>query len=544
MAAADNSNPPALLSRVGHWFRSTSISEPSADQQEGSARRTRANSDTVSVRERATRKARMDLVKKKELGELRHLLDEVITEDRHPFSSNLKSSPLLGQVAKVRTETRDKINSIEAQMSRSWYLSSAHSTSAKIPGDIRHSAEAASIALSKSTVQRVMRVKVHETLVDFIYPPDAVNASIAFAIGDYISAERILVLLCNQQDTLDRLITSWELRFELYMSVTKKTEFEDASVDFAAKFGKSPPMWQPSWGIALVQTIETIAELAPPLGIVPRESALDFQVPAVVDMASATQLALLFSHAKLTPSFRVSWNKVKTIHHEALEKLNEVLIQFSDWSGQLSYAAGPRLTKVLNRDALAAKEPIERRKRWLLLLNHLRLMGNVTAYENAGVDYCLNVEESAPPFIPAVCHLVEIGSSERSDAQSLSSITDAFDFEVTQILSGTSIRPTLGGQIEIDDQARTVILKGVLTGDISQTVAQLPRPTPEQSLIFECGSLVRIDAQAASNLLNFLREAESTNGQVVFNQIHRLIGIYFYSFGLPANVILSIIDLH
>lgn len=302
-------------------------------------------------------------------------------------------------------------------------------------------------------------------------------------------------------------------------------------------------MWQPNWGVASGETIETIAKLAPPLSLIPSENSLDFKAPTILDMAAATQLALLFSHAKSTPSFRVSWNRVKSVHHHALEKLNELLVEFSDWSGQLSYEAGPRLTKVLSRDAFAAIEPAERRKRWLLLLNHLRLMGDVAAYENASVDYCLNVEESAPAFVPALCTLIEVRSAAISDSQSLP-INGAFEFEVTQLLSGASARPTLGGQIEVDDQACKVILKGVLTGDISQTIAQLPRPTPKQSLIFECGSLVRIDAQAASYLLNFLREAEYSNGQVVFNQIHRLISIYFYSFGLPTNVVLSIIDLH
>jgi hypothetical protein len=543
MASSDSSDTPALFSRVGQWFRSTSVSEPSVSPQQGSARRTGAHSDDAGVHERATRKARLDLIKKKELGELRHLLAEVITEDRHTFTSNLKSSPLLGQVAQVRTETRDKINSIEEQMSRSWYLSSMQSASANIPIGTRRSATIASTTFSKSTVQRVMRVKVGDALVDFLYPPDAVNASIAFAIGDYISAERILSVLCNQQDNLDRLITSWELRFELFMSVTKKTEFEDASVDFAAKFGKSPPMWQPNWGSALGEAIETITELAPPVSIVPSESALDFQVPSTVDLSSAIQLALLFSHAKSTPAFRVSWDKVMAVQSAALDQLNETLGQFSSWSGQLTYAAGPRFAKVLARDALATHEPAERRKRWLLLLNHLRLMGDVTAYENACVDYCLNVEESAPAFAPAMCQLIAIRPKEVSDSQPMSSINGDIEFEATQLLPA-NIPPNLGGQIEVNDQSHTVFLKGVLTGDISQTIARLPRPSPQQPLVFECGRLVRIDAQAASYLLNFLREAESVNGQVVFNQIHRLISIYFYSFGLPANVMLSIIDLH
>lgn len=520
-----------LLSRLGQWFKSGH--EGQALESTGAltiGHRPEA-ADELTGGERQKRKALVDQVRKLEFAELRGLLNQVTRSVEPSEMASTRHTNTQLQQRHARAYTREKIDTIEEQMSKSWYASSMTSGQDSPYGASRGTVNGKAQTEAPASVQRVMRVSVQNEMRDFAYPPEAVNASIAFAIGDYISAERILTGLCNRRDRLDRLVTSWELRFELYLSINKKAEFEDASVDFAAKFGKSPPLWRGPWGSPEVAP-------SPQRRSLPEaSSSQNLQLSAHLDLEGVHRLLQRFSEAKLTGIIRIDWAHLKSIDVEVLTALAALFDHCANWPGRVEFAGHPNLLDRLNRQALEVTPDQHTQKRWIVLLSYLRLTGDELAFENKSIEYCVHLEETAPVWTTPKCEFMPLPSATFASFQS-----EDRDFEPTRLLAEDA-QPPPSGEIQIDELKRSIFLKETLKGNIRAAFLNIPSPSPDKVLCFECEELVRIDAQAAGHLLHFLRQEHFRSSQVRFRRIHRLVSIYLFSLGLPPNITLELIAL-
>jgi anti-anti-sigma regulatory factor len=536
MSDTINNDSQGLLSRLGQWFKPSPALDVAQVSDDLSGKPRRPKSDELDGRARLMRKTRVDLIRKSEFSELRGVLNHVMSsvESSHLASSTQVHSYAQSQVqqSKVRVQTREKIDTIEEQMSKSWYASSLISENNNpLSAASRTNLEAPTGGDS----QRVMRVRVGNQVEDFAYPPDAVNAAIAYALGDNISAERILTNICSRRDRTDRLITSWQLRFELYLSLNKKTEFEDASVDFAGKFGSSPPVWLAPWGPPLTEQASLPDDTFNTTSTA--HSPLETPLPAHLDLVGIRMLLREFSRGNAKGLLRLNWLPLRSIETHALEALLLMFQNFSIWKGRLEFVGYTHLKELLKAATKDARDPKLQRTYWLLFLQCIRLEGNETAFESASIDFCVSQEESAPQWMKPTCQFEALSKGLPIAWQGESS-----PFEVTRPFIETP-RPTASGRLEVDLLARTVTLKDSLKGDIREALTNVPLPNPTQPLIFDCSALTRIDAQAAGHLLGFLRQAQNQQGEVHLRKIHRLVGIYIFSLGLPQNVVLSLIPL-
>lgn len=525
-----------LLSRLGQWFKPSPASEIFEASVDPSIKHSRTKSDDLDRRSRRLRKARVDLIRKVEFSELRAVINHVMTsvEAHHAASSIQVNSQVQSraQQSQVRVQTREKIDTIEEQMSKSWYASSLHSgTGMPLTAGSRVSVAPPPAGDS----QRVMRVHVGDQLEDFAYPPDAVNAAIAFALGDFISAERILVGICTRRDRTDRLLTSWHLRFEFYLSVNKRAEFEDASVDFAGKFGTSPPVWLGAWCAPTElhgsESGDASVTLGRPL------SPAGTPIPTHLDLIGVRRLLQEFSRANTKGILRLNWTPLQSIEPHAMEALLLMFGNFASWTGRLEFTGLFQLKQLLATLARQTSDKTMQRTYWLLLLQCIRLKGDETAFEEASIEYCLSQEESAPPWIAPQCQFEAL-----PDPLQDATPTAKAHFEATRpfVESDSS---SAAGKIQVDLQTRTVTLKDVLRGDIQSKIAEMPLPKASQALVIDCSGLVRIDALAAGHLLSFLRQPKAQQGEVQLRHIHRLVGIYLFSLGLPPNVVLSLMPI-
>lgn len=528
------SDSQGLLSRLGQWFKSGPEADALGSPDALIIRHKRLVADDLSGRERHKRKLRVDQIRKAEFAELRSMLSKVTTsvESSHLSSSTHTHSP--AQRRHVQAETRGKIDSIEEQMSKDWYASSQSSATG---GSTQNINEGAENGASPASAQRIMRTLVGDQLVDFAYPPEAVNAAIAYAIGDYISAERILTGICTRRDRTDRLLTSWELRFELYLSINKKAEFEDAAIDFAAKFGKSPPIWLKAWKAPAPVAAQNSHSNAPSpsSGFGSTPQALKLQPD--LDLNGMRALLRQFSQAKNMGVMRVDWASVQTLSHEAMAPLLSLFQHLPTWPGRLEWRGSDHLAHLLAQQTQQPSKDNDQRTRWLLLLLYWQITGNEVAFDTASIDYCLSQEESAPTWVPPLCEFT-VPSLETAKP----SLHDEASFEPTRLVLDEP--PDLSsGRVWVDKTSHQVALKDTLKGDIRKGIANLPVPAPNQRILFDCTELLRIDAQAASHLLAYLRQHQVSGGHIHLHGMHRLVSIYLFSLGLPPHVTLSLITL-
>lgn len=536
-----DNNSTGMLSRLGQWFKTSPSSASAPTVQLGRAPEAVALLNDDDIRERAKRKARVDLIRKSEFADLRAMLHQVVASVAPSVHASTRSHTIAGDHQNRREETREKINSIEEQMSRSWYMSSLHSGASKsssylssasrgkVPGDAR----------TGSASQRVMQVIEADSVIDFVYPADAVNASVAFAIGDYISAEKILTTACESKDTLDRLRSSWDLRFELFLSLGKQKEFEDISIDFAAKFGHLPPVWQKRWHVVPGSTASS-AESEAPSG--QPASVTHYKFGTLVDSEEIQRLLRWIQKTQGSGVIGLDWKAVRRVRTEAVIPLQAVFSHLIKWTGRLESLGSEVLVAVLQQNANDARAPQDKKLRWQLLLAYLNLTGDNPVFENISIDYCVALEESAPPWRPAQCSF----STTAGTIASAEPSNETPEFEPTRLSEQEhdATEPHPAGHVRVDNLRNRLHLSGNLGADLLAPFKQLTTPaTKDRALIVECEELVRLDSQAAGQLLYALREREKAGSPVMLHRIHRLIGIYLFSLGLPSNVKMSIVSL-
>ena len=207
--------------------------------------------------------------------------------------------------------------------------------------------------------------------------PEMEEAAVLYANGKGGEAASLLNrFLLDHPDHLDPL--PWFMLFDLYEASNQPGPFEDAAVEFAVKFERSPPTWAPRGQLRAASQPVPLMSFGEKFGSIER-----------------VRLQRFMQDAGDAPFVRVDVSKTPAPDEEGaraiLDSLNLILKQ----GKPVELIGGPgfavRLSAAHQGDRLS--EP-----GWLLWLAILQLLGKQEDFEDTAVEYAVAFEVSPPSY--------------------------------------------------------------------------------------------------------------------------------------------------
>jgi ABC-type transporter Mla MlaB component len=209
--------------------------------------------------------------------------------------------------------------------------------------------------------------------------PEFEEAAVLFANGKVGDTSTLLNrYLLEHPDSRDPL--PWYMLFDLYEASHQRAPFEDAAVDFAVKFERSPPTWHPRTQAAAPSHPPPLMAYSEKYGSMERVKQPKF-----------------FQDAASAPYVRLDITKLQTPDEETANAILGEISRLHTMGKPIELLGGPGFAVRLDaaRQANQLSEPA-----WLFLLEVLRLMGKEEDFDNVAVDYAVAFEVSPPAYRP------------------------------------------------------------------------------------------------------------------------------------------------
>ena len=568
----EENNPGGLLSKMVRFVRNPTVNWTDLDSIDADRE---SQYSKQMLKEMIERKRRNDFVRRREFDQLRKLrqreaLTGQRTEDptaRPSFFQSSMTSP------DDRAVTLKKIDEIEAQMSQQWWKSKQPATESlpSAGADAAGAASAAAFAptapltlpggLSAAPVAPPAPVEPlftddsllpsggmsapHSRAVPldlppaaglqaeppapaeepevFVHEPDLEEAAIRFASGDHAGAEAGLldVLAQHAQDDPQQQFEIWMTLFDLYRATGQHERFEALSIDFAARFSRSAPLW-----FSLPEQLGEAASAAG--GAAPAAApaaARQFNWSAPGSVTSQTVAALQAALARAASPWVFAWSRLMAIDEAALPALANLFNQWADQEVQIAFTGVEALHSLLEsktRSGDRASNP----EWWRLRMAALRLMGRADEFELIALDYCVTYEVSPPSWAVPRCGYTADDGTVSGTAAAVGA--GAPDSEI--MASG------FGDPSQFEPEAPRPTLSGTIDGDAGPLLAPLAEMAkPGAPLIVGCERLIRVDFAAAGSVLNWAAMQQAQGHAVQFVNLHRLVAILFNVIGINEH---------
>lgn len=546
MATQDNT--PGLLSKMARFVLNptknwTELNDPESIQA--------SDFGKESLKLVIEGKRRDDSIRKREFHQLRKLRQSspVAKTGLAQGVSVFRTSTGYGDTESGgRSSTLKKIDEIEAQMSRQWWKGSAHNTEARanppevkkqpteapttfqatlpsrltssvaeatqlpttalpefqptVPGLGQFSAASdyAATAHSAFSPSKMVSLDMGQNLSD----PEMEEAAIRYANGDDAGAEVALQEALQQPDVPAEKAIHWAAALlDLYRCIGQQTNFERMALEYAQRFGSSPPAWP------MPQTTSMASSLPPVSGSSAVAEPLRWASKAAIDEASLLELRHLVRSSANT--YVLDWSLVTTIAPSAARGLATLLTQWCKTPLTLCFEGEQALLQVLQRITPSGDKTISHAL-WQLRFDTLRLLDLQDDYEMAALDFCVTFELSPPPWSPAVCKLVNASAPQPEQA----AVQDA-----TSVLAAP---------------CQTLTLSREVLGDVTTLVTQWQTvSSSEDPLVISCAQLIRVDFSAAGGLLNWVANLTTAGRQVEFHDVPRLVAAFFNLIGINEH---------
>lgn len=568
-----------LLSKVVRFVRNPTVEWSALDTLE-TERESQFSKE--ALKELMERKRRNDFVRRREFAQLRQLRQRGVQQaqrNEEPAADPSYLSEL--NSPGERAATLQKIDEIEAQMSQQWWkgaprpLRSSQAMEAtgwrtsQPPGDTTVRAFAPTEAISLPPVpvesaavsgppavvplspdepgatlpQAVAALPAAQAALDgtithpptvpaprpvevepekFVHAPELEEAAIRFAQADFAGAEKALqeALALSQQAEPAVQEEFWLALFDLYRATGQAERFDALAIDFAARFGRSAPLW-----VSLPEQLGQ-SDMAGAAGAAARRS-FGWSAPPTFTAASLGALRAALERAE--PPWTLNWARLAAVEEEVVRQLTALFNQWAeDRTVQLVFAHAQALHALL-----AEKTPSGERSTpadwWLLRMACLRLMGRVDEFELVALDYCVTYEVSPPAWEPPRCSCVD--GEEPAAAHEMAQ-------QPTSLFAPSTLADGLGAQsLSVSLDAGPVpALSGQIEGDCSALLPPLEAHLrPGEPLVIDCEHLIRTDFAAAGTLLNWAAEQQAKGQQLQFDKLHRLVAILFNVLGINEH---------
>lgn len=401
-------------------------------------------------------------------------------------------------------------------LSPSWFASLAPSQPGK-PGLVSSS------SAKSPAAPAIAAAPAPPTRQPFAHDPEMEEAAILFANGDHPGAESALreLLAQRRDDAPEQQLETWLTLFDLYRATGRHEGFEALAIDYAARFGRSAPLWFSMPGqIGLAAAPPPTAASAPPAPLLRR----DFSWNAPPTLGLPSLAALQASIARSVPPWSLSWARLAAIDEAALPKLTELMGQWAGVDGQFTFAGVEKLNALLE-----AMTPSGDRARstawWQLRMAALRLMGKADEFELVALDYCVTYEVSPPSWTPPRCAY--------ADNEGASSATEAAGGPVSDFTASDLGEPSA---LQAPDSVPAARLCGHIEGSATpllEPLAALARRGA--ALPIDCERLIRVDFVAAGSVLNWAAGQQGQGQVVEFHGLQRLVAIFFNVIGINEH---------
>jgi anti-anti-sigma regulatory factor len=211
------------------------------------------------------------------------------------------------------------------------------------------------------------------------------EAAILFSNGQAAEAASLLQSDIEENAGQPTVQSSWLMLFDVFQALNKEADFENLSIDYAARFESSPPAWRGK------RALEDEKQTSGNYSLVLTPEALDQNITKIItQIQNAT--------GKGRPVL-LEMSKLKTIDPFAAENLLKTLNAFKKAKREIAFAPVEKM-------AAACRLGVEAGRRdtsdalWLLLMESLRLLGKQQEFEDTSIDYCVTFEVSPPSWEP------------------------------------------------------------------------------------------------------------------------------------------------
>ena len=538
------------------------------------------------LREMIERKRRNDFVRRREFDQLRKLRQREVLQGHRTEDASNRPSLFQSSMASPdeRAVTLKKIDEIEAQMSQQWWKSKqsgneagetmpltmppgelqpasgpdtqaaadARAFAPTVPATLSSPLAAASAApMAPSPVAPLFandsmavgrfggvdaalqaEPEVHPSfsptvpggvppvvvqLERFVHEPDLEEAAIRYANGDHEGAESGLLQVLEQhrQDDPEQQLELWMTLFDLYRATGQQDRFESLAIDFAAQYSRSAPLW-----FSLPDQLGVQVSSSDEAGDAPGRREFSWNAPQRLAVSSVA--ALQASVERAASPWTLAWSRIAGIDDAAVPLLADLFTRWADKQGQFVFSGVDRLETLLEIMTQSG-DRTSGTEWWRLRMSALRLMGRPDEFELVALDYCVTFEVSPPSWVAPKCGYSDDNASANAQPQANERDMLASDFgELT-------LPPPI-------DNGPAALLSGVIEGDavpLLQPLQELVKPGVP--LVIACDKLMRIDFAAAGSVLNWAADLQSQGHVVHFQNLHRLIAVFFNVIGINEH---------
>lgn len=351
----------------------------------------------------------------------------------------------------------------------------------------------------------------------FVHDPDLEEAAIRYANGDHEGAESGLMQVLEQhrQDDPEQQLELWMTLFDLYRATGQQDRFESLAIDFAAQYSRSAPLW-----FSLPDQLGLQVSSSDPAGDAPGHREFSWNAPQRLAVSSVA--ALQASVERAASPWTLAWSRIAGIDDAAVPLLADLFTRWADKQGQFVFSGVDRLETMLEIMTQSG-DRTSGTEWWRLRMSALRLMGRPDEFELVALDYCVTFEVSPPSWVAPKCSYSDDNASATAQPQVNERDMLASDFgELT-------LPPPI-------DNGPAALLSGVIEGDavpLLQPLQELVKPGVP--LVIACDKLMRIDFAAAGSVLNWAADLQSQGHVVHFQNLHRLIAVFFNVIGINEH---------
>jgi len=207
------------------------------------------------------------------------------------------------------------------------------------------------------------------------------EVAILYANGEDTHAAEILEHAVQGEDAAAATEEVWFLLFDLYHVAGKREAFETRAVEYAVRFGRSPPAWSGAERSSARGTggATPIVVLGPGF-----------------DGPGARQLDILERMASKHERVRADLGKLRSAGEPGCARLIEVLHAAKKRGCEVVLQNAANLSGILERSIEAGKR--ENPASWLLLLELYQRQGMQEKFEECAVNYAVTFEVSPPSW--------------------------------------------------------------------------------------------------------------------------------------------------
>ena len=568
----EDTPPGGLLSKVVKFVRNPTVNWSDLDALDTD--RDSQYSKQV-LKEMIERKRRNDFVRRREFDQLRKLRQREAQQGRRAETTQARATLFSSSMSPVegREDTLKKIDEIEAQMSQQWWKGRDQgvvstqaptldapqrpavappvvSAPAPMPAQAGRTAavqwpHADQVRAYAPTAPLTLRPPPDSTLdvplepseplmadllvappdaapqpmaedKPFVHDPDLEEAAIRFASGDYAGAEAGLREVLAQYPSDDpRQFEVWLTLFDLYRAIGRQEPFDILAIDYAARFGRSAPLW--------FSMPDLLGVDAPSGAGRPVAAQREFGWTAPPTLTQQSVAALQAGVARGVPPWTLDWSRLNGLEPAAVAALAQQFEEWADRDVQIRFTGAPVLLDLLQSHTPTGDRSADPQW-WRLRLAALRLMGLNDEYELVALDYCVTYEVSPPSWVAPRCGYSGDGAMPSPAPEGPDSDLFMSGFVLTQPAAGADDRPMAA-------------LQGCIDGDALPALEPLEALAPQGDapLIVSCERLIRMDFAAVGSALNWVAAQQALGRHVQFTQLHRLVAVLFNVIGINEH---------